>query len=97
MDFECVPSARNQNLLLRLLGDLGRGRTFLLESGRSYHYYGSQLLREEEWRIFLGKCLLMSDFSDDRHIGYQLVDGHCVLLLSSGRLNNVIPMVVAEL
>jgi hypothetical protein len=39
----------------------------------------------------------MSGFADDRYIGHQLVDGYCVLRLSSGKLKNHTPTVVAEL
>lgn len=97
MDFICTPSPQNAAMLCKLIGALGQGRGALLESGRSYHYYGFRLLTDQEWRIFLGKCLLMSSFADDRYIGHQLVDGYCVLRLSSGKLKAGIPRVVAEL
>lgn len=96
MDFNCTPSTRSLEILVHLLKDLRQGRGCLLESGRSYHYYAFQLLTEEEWRVFLGKCLLMSGYTDDRYIGHQLVDGHCVLRLSSGKLKASVPRVVAE-
>lgn len=94
MDFSCVPSDRNLELLKSLLKSLGGGKGFLLESGKSYHYYGTQILDEEGWRIFLGKCLLMSDHSDSRYIGHQLIDGHCVLRLSAGKLKQMLPKLV---
>ena len=97
MDFMCVPSKSNQATIAYLLGTFCRGRGFLLESGRSYHYYGLQLLADEEWPAFLGRCLLMSGFADDRYIGHQLVDGHCVLRLSPGVAKTQAPTVVAEL
>ena len=97
MDFMCAPSTRNLEALMRLLGELGRGRGCLLESGRSYHYYGVELLTDEEWRVFLGKCLLMFGYVDDRYVGHQLVDGHCVLRLSAGKLKTSVPRVVAEI
>ncbi len=97
MDFVCAPSAENLDVLARLICDLRQGQGFLLQSGRSYHYYGLRLIPEREWRVFLGKCLLMSGFADDRYIGHQLVDGHCVLRLSSGKSKNCVPTVVAEL
>lgn len=96
MDFMCPPSRNNQAVLTRLLHELGNGRGWLLESGRSYHYYGSRILNGEEWKVFLGKCLLMSGYVDDRYIGHQLVDGHCVLRLSAGKLKANSPRVVAE-
>ena len=97
MDFMCAPSSANLGLLGHLLGDLRQGKGCLLDSGRSYHYYGFYLLSRAEWQIFMGRCLLMSGFADDRYIGHQLVDGHCVLRLSAGKLKNCVPTVVGEL
>ncbi len=97
MDFMSAPSASNLELLTRLLKNLHLGRGYVLESGKSYHYYAFRVLSEDEWRIFLGKCLLMSGHTDDRYIGHQLVDGHCVLRLSAGKLKSRIPRVVAEI
>ena|SRR5437667_4727817 len=99
MDFVCIPSPENLDILTRFLTEIqnGKGEGFLLESGRSYHYYGVELLSEEGWRVFLGKCLLMPGYVDDRYVGHQLVDGHCVLRLSAGKLRSRLPRVVARL
>jgi hypothetical protein len=96
MDFTCKPSSENLGVLIRLLGEIQRGKGFLVESGHSYHYYGVELLDEEGWRIFLGKCLLMPGYVDDRYVGHQLVDGHCVLRLSMGKRKSQLPRVVAQ-
>ena len=95
IDFMCGVSMTNLETLTHLLKDVAEGQGCLLETGRSYHYYGFQLFDEVRWRIFLGKCLLMSGFTDDRYVGHQLVDGYCVLRLSSGKSKNLIPKVVA--
>jgi hypothetical protein len=97
MDFMCSPSQRNLERLTRLLESLRMGKGFLLESGRSYHYYGSRVLSEAGWRTFLGRCLLMTGCADERYVGHQLVNGFCVLRISSGRLKNREPLVVAEI
>jgi hypothetical protein len=97
MDFACRPSAQNLASITHLLSEITKGAGFLLESGRSYHYYGAELLTDEEWRRFIGRCLLMFGYVDDRYIGHQLVDGHCVLRLSAGRLKSRVPAVVAQL
>jgi hypothetical protein len=97
MDFVCGPSAQNLTSITHLLKEMRKGVGFLLESGRSYHYYGAELLTDEEWRQFIGKCLLMFGYVDDRYIGHQLVDGHCVLRLSAGRLKSRVPAVVGQL
>jgi hypothetical protein len=96
MDFMCSLSLTHQALLLRLLENLAQDKGVLLESGRSYHYYGFRLLDFTEWQVFMGKCLLLSGFADDRYVGHQLVDGHCVLRLSAGKLKKSVPTVVAE-
>ena len=97
MDFMCVPSTRNREVLTSLFREIGQKIGYLLESGRSYHYYGAEILTDEEWRVFLGKCLLMFGYVDDRYIGHQLVDGYCVLRLSAGKLKSSVPRVVAQL
>jgi hypothetical protein len=97
MDFVCPPSPENLETLIFLLGGLRYGKGWVVESGRSYHFYGSKLVRGIDWNVFLGKCLLMSNYVDTRYIGHQLVDGHCVLRLSSGSLRSRVPTVVAHL
>src|ERR1019366_5661556 len=97
MDFMCSASTTSLELITHLIEALRQGQGSLLDSGRSYHYYGFQLLTEEKWKVFLGKCLLMSGFADDRYIGHQLVDGHCVLRLSSGKSKTRVPKVILEL
>jgi hypothetical protein len=97
MDFMCSPSPRNLERLTSLLESLRIGKGFVLESGRSYHYYGSQIFAEVEWRSFLGRCLLMTGCADERYVGHQLINGFCVLRISSGRMKNREPIVVAEI
>jgi hypothetical protein len=97
MDFSCETSPQNLSSITHLLSDMRKGVGFLLESGRSYHYYGAELLTDEGWRQFIGKCLLMFGYVDDRYIGHQLVDGYCVLRLSAGRLKYRVPAVVSQL
>lgn len=97
MDFMCSPSVRNKARLTTLLQSLSLGKGFLLDSGRSYHYYGTRLLKEAEWRAFLGKCLLMTGCADERYIGHQLVNGYCVLRISPGRTKKPAPVMVAEI
>jgi hypothetical protein len=97
MDFLCSVTSKNLQLLCHLLGDFRQGGGYVLELGRSYHYYGLRLLAEDECQHFMGKSLLMSGLADDRYIGHQLIDGHCVLRLSPGNSTSHIPTVVAEL
>src|SRR5260370_6250668 len=77
MDFMCPPSYENQQALSGLLRELNHGRGFLLASGRTYHYYGLQILDNSQWHVFLGKRRRVSGFGDDRESGHQVGVGHC--------------------
>src|SRR6266851_5380263 len=74
MDFRCAISKENLRTLGELLPEIGQRTGFILESGRSYHFYGKELLADRDWPVFVGRCLLMKNYSDERYIGHQLVD-----------------------
>jgi hypothetical protein len=95
MDFRCPVAEQNLNALAELLPVAGQKHGFILQSGRSYHYYGNDLLFGDRlWVEFLGKCLLMKNFVDERYVGHQLVDGHCVLRVSSSSQKPLVPILV---
>lgn len=97
MDFSCDPTPEHLQLARQLLKGIGEREGFLLESGRSYHYYGTRLLSNAAWVAFLGKCVLMPSLVDNRYVGHQLVDGHCVLRLSTSQRKPTVPEFVAKL
>jgi hypothetical protein len=59
---------------------------YLLYSGRFFHYYGRQLLAEDEWPRFMGEFLMPCNLVSPRYIGHSLNRGFCAL-----RLNAVSP------
>lgn len=83
------------------------GGGFLLETGKSYHFFGQNLLPFQDWLDFLGRCLLTSIVTtdpvtqeniherivDERFIGHSLRRGSCDLRVTSNS-KNVIPRVV---
>lgn len=79
MDFSIAPSDASQQLLLTILGKVGQEKGILVNSGNSYHFYGCALMKEDEWRAFLGQSLLLSPITDSRYIAHRLVDGYCSL------------------
>lgn len=97
MDFRCDISTHNVKLLTEMLPEIGLREGFILQSGRSYHFYGRNLMSRSCWRILMGKCLLMRNFVDERYVGHQLVDGYCVLRLSASRLKPIVPTLVATI
>ncbi|MGN7190480.1 primase 1D-like protein [Curtobacterium sp. SAFR-003] len=68
---------------------------FVMESGRSYHFYGAVLLTQDELRRHLSRTLLLAPVTDARWIAHQLLDGMCSLRISPNA-NGDVPTVVAS-
>jgi hypothetical protein len=94
MDFQCPVSERNLALTVGALASIGRTTGAVVESGRSYHYYGFDLLSLDAWYDFLGSCLLLSPIVDGRYIGHRLLDKECVLRLGPSQRKPQQPRVV---
>lgn len=103
MDFSCqdyfgkkVSLEQNLSDINCFLREEGYNRGAILFSGRSFHYYGTTLITEEQWQAFLGDCLL-SGLADRRFIGHRLKDKCSSLRLSACPLRPKIPKVVMVL
>lgn len=94
IDFNCDISAKNLERIQEFLRKIEQ-RGVVLESGRSYHYYGIDLLSQKDWLLFLGKCLLFLDHIGSRYIGHRLIDGYTSLRISTSQRRPVLPKVVA--
>ena len=70
---------------------LGINSGAIIDSGKSYHFWGLDLLSENQWRTFMYRALLL-DRVDSRWIGHRLIDGHASLRISQKR--GVAPTVV---
>lgn len=82
IDFNIEPSKENLKTVKNALRRIGQEQGVILNSGRSYHFYGLAPINENDWRSFLGQCLLFSPIVDARYIAHRLIDGECVLRLS---------------
>jgi SIR2-like domain len=94
MDFKCTPTAANIDIAKEGFRKIDQTQGILLNSGKSFHYYGNKLMNQDEWHAFLGHSLLLSDFVDARYVGHALVNNECRLRISTTRLNPFIPTVV---
>jgi len=85
MDFRCPVSPHSLQLVSTIakLFDVGKG--FIVETDRSYHFYGSELLTEQEWLKFLGRALQFSPIVDRAWIAHQLIDLCCNLRIAPRR------------
>ncbi|MEK7503061.1 MAG: hypothetical protein AAB556_01295 [Patescibacteria group bacterium] len=70
---------------------LGIEHAAILNSGRSYHFWGLELLSDEEWRKFMYRALIL-DKIDRRWVGHRLIDGQANLRISEK--GGKIPVVV---
>src|SRR5205807_10366897 len=70
MDFHCSPTAHRLEFVRTALVRMGQHNGVILESGRSYHYYGFEVLNEAAWERFLRSCLLLMPFTDARYIAH---------------------------
>ena len=94
MDFNCEASSENLKKIQEFLDKIGQRGAVLL-SGRSYHYYGVELLSKRNWFLFLAKCLLFVDFVDSRYVGHRIIDNHTALRISKEIRRSHLPKVVA--
>lgn len=97
MDFRCEPSPNGQKLVGSSMRRLGQAKGVILESGRSYHFYGFDLLTEECWLEFMYRSLLLTPFTDPRYIGHRLLGGAARLRVTSSSGKPVTPTVVERL
>ncbi len=96
MDFRCPKSPENLLRTKELLRTIGQKEGVILDSGRSYHYYGINLLDERHWWGFLENCL-SSKLADKRYIEHRFKDRCSILRISACLLRPKIPTVVSIL
>ena len=95
MDFQCRKSSRSLELVVSIVRRFGIGAGVILETDRSYHFYGSQLLSHSELAPFLGRALLFAPIVDQAWIAHQLIDMCCALRAGPRRPGGEAPRVVA--
>lgn len=70
----------------------------IFRSGRSFHYYGSELLDEINWRRFCASWLLPIGLVTQEYIGYRLIAGFSTLRMTSlTPLKPTIPYSIQEI
>src|SRR5262249_21914021 len=82
IDFHCPATGDNNELVLAAIDTLEVGPGFLIESGKSYHFLGLELLSENALPQFLGKLLLLSPTIDRAWVAHQLIESACALRVS---------------
>jgi hypothetical protein len=85
MDFQLKSGSDDGqlNFLQSAVSGIRQKHGIILDSGNSYHYYGSRLLAEDEWRWFMAGCVLLEPLVDVRYISHRLLSGKGALRLTT--------------
>lgn len=86
---------RALDLIIESLIRIGEFEGAILESGKSFHYYGLRLMSEKQWRRFMSACLLLGPLADVRYIGHRLLAGKAALRLNKAPHKETEPKIVA--
>lgn len=97
LDLRCPPSPENERILGAALTRVHAPGGLLLESGRSYHFYGKSQLNPDEWRQFMARALLLHPFVDSRYVAHRLLAGQAVLRVSTCPRKPTEPRLVGQL
>jgi hypothetical protein len=82
IDFRCPVSPHSLQLVSKIAKLFDVGKSFIVETDRSYHFYGAELLTEQGWLQFLGRALQFSPIVDRAWIAHQLIDRCCNLRIA---------------
>lgn len=95
LDFKIASSVRNEAAVLSIAQRLGGG--LLVDSGSSYHLYGTTLLSTDELLDWLLHAQFFSRCVDTRWVTHQLLERRAALRLSQGGSRNVRPRLIGEI
>ena len=93
VDFQCKCTKTNVKNMKRSMQGMDAAGGIILETARSYHYYGMSLLTDDQWIDFVGRCLLlkpdadMQPYVDIRYLGHRLREGWGSLRISRDALS----------
>ncbi len=97
IDFHASKSAANQHIAEAVARRLFPNGSILMDSGESYHAYGTQLISQQDFQCFLGTAMLFVPIVDRAYVAHQLIEGRCALRITPGGGKSQVPTVVAVL
>jgi hypothetical protein len=69
---------------------------YIAHSGKSYHFYGSDLMEGDHLMRMLAKALLFAPIVDRAWVAHQLVEKACGLRISPGKTYTQSPVVIDQ-
>lgn len=95
LDFSIPVSNEHTKIVKDSLLRLGIAHGYILDSGSSYHFIGTDIICDSEYRKLLYYAYLLSPITDGRWISHQLIEGSCNLRV--GEKEGYIPTLVEKL
>ena len=95
LDFSISVSVEHTKLVKDALAHLGLKHGYILDSGSSYHFIGTDIILDSDYRRLLCNAYLLSPITDGRWIAHQLIEGSCNLRI--GEKNGFTPKLIATL
>ena len=97
LDFHIPPSDHGLDVVRSALKHAKAGNGYILMSGKSYHFYGDDLLDERALLRLLGRCLLFAPVIDRAWVAHQILELSCALRISPKASGGDPPRVVSRL
>jgi len=94
LDFHCEVSGENTKLVSAICSRLLSGGFLLLDSGDSYHAWGTQLVSSSERVKLLSRSLFFMPIIDGIYIAHQLIQDASSIRISVGGQRNCAPQVI---
>jgi hypothetical protein len=90
IDFALGSGPHNDAVIVDVVESLGLYGS-IVDSGRSYHFYGGRVIRESELPRFLANAQLLGPLVDHRWASHQILEGECSLRISTDRERHEVP------
>ena len=94
MDFHVEKSRQSLSMVQSIARRLLDKAYLVLETNRSYHVVGLQLLTEKQAMLFLSKAILFSPITDHAYIAHQLLEGESALRITGHTNADDVPRLV---
>ena len=95
LDFLCEVNDKNTSRVIAGLKLLDLKHGYLMYSGSSYHFIGSDVLCESDYKSLLYHSLLLSTLVDCRWVAHQLINGSSNLRM--GEKNGIVPQLIKKI
>lgn len=92
IDFHIRKSKINEDIVSAVCESLIPDGGYILDSGKSYHFIGKNLISEDELLNLLAKAILFTPIVDEIWVAHQIIERSCTLRI--GYKNRVLPTLI---